>query len=156
MKKFLICLCAFLFLGVEIAWAQARHPVFSSALGGGAYYTGRGVRRSVYRPGGGRAAAPAILPRKKTIIKYQPGQIELSEDLMEKLMPTIRRMQDGKVKSLEVIGICRDYNTTSNRQLSLDKILRSYAPNLDIKFREISGAAVIRSNDNTMEFVEYW
>ena len=75
---------------------------------------------------------------------------------MEKLMPMIRRLQDGKIKSLEVIGICRDYNTTSHRQLRLDKILHSYSPNLEIKFREISGAAVISSNDNTMEFVEYW
>ena len=168
MRKFLIILCAFVFLGTEIAWAQAKYPLFSSSLGGGGYgYYRRGVRRSVYRPyGGGRVYGEATTvfagpkkitaPRKKIVIKYKPGQIELSEDLMEKLMPMIRRLQDGKVKSLEVIGICKDYNTTSHRQLSLDKILHSYSPNLEINFREISGPAVVNSNDNTMEFVEYW
>ena len=164
MKKFLIIACAFFLLGTEIAWAQ-RYPVFSSAVGGGGYAR-RGVRRSVYRPGGGGGGVittttfggtqRVTVPRKKTIIKYDPGQIQISEEAMEKLMPMIRRIQDGKVKSVEVIGICRDYNITSNRQLSLDKILHAYSPNLTINFREISGPAVVRSNDNTMEFVEYW
>jgi len=132
-------------------------------------YGRRGVRRSVYRPyGAGNYRVPVeattvfggvqkvAVPRQKTIIKYQPGEIQISENSMEKLMPMIRRIQDGKVKSLEIIGICRDYNLTSNRQLSLDKILHSYAPNLSINFREISGPAVVNSNNNTMEFVEYW
>ena len=168
MKKFLIILCAFLLLGTEIAWAQAKHPVFSSALGGGGYgygygygYARRGVRRSVYRPYEGTRSAyvvaqPAKWAREKIVIKYEPGQIALANEHMEKLMPMIRRIQDGKVRSVEIIGICRDYNTIANREANISKILRSYAPSLNIRHREISGAAVIDSNDNTVEFVEYW
>ena len=165
MKKFLVILGILLFLGTEIAWAQAQHPVFSASLGGGGYgygyYGGRGVRRSVYRPVARTrseyvVAQPVKRARKKIILKYEPNQIDLIDDQMEKLMPVVRNIQDGKVKTLEVIGICRDYNTISHRQRSLAKILRSYSPSLDLRFRQITGAAVIDSNDNTMEFVGYW
>jgi len=165
MKKIFFALIMLLFLGADMAYA---YPVFSSALGGGGYAR-RGLRRSVYRPSGARGyVAPGetltvfggvqkvTAPRKKIVIKFEPGQVALSEDQMEKLMPMMRRIQDGKVKTLEVIGICRNYNVTSHRQMSVDKVLHSYSPNLEVKYREISGPAVVNSNDNTMEFVEYW
>ena len=164
MRKFLIILCALLFLGTEIAWAQAEHPVFSASLGGGGYgyYGRRGVRRSVYRPYGAVtqtrhvAVVPARHPPEKLVIQYGPSQINLSNEQMEKLMPMIRRIQDGKIRKIELIGICRDYTITANRIANISKILRSYAPNLTIRHRDISGAAVVDSNNNTVEFVEYW
>ena len=158
MKKFLIILCAFFLLGAEIAWAQ---PVFSGALGGGGGYYRSGVRRSVYRPRGATTryaapAKPAIRPRSKIILKYEPGQMNLAQEQMEKLMPAVRRIQDGKVRKIELIGICRDYATAAIRITNLSRTLYSYAPNLQIDDRTIVGPAVVPSNDNTLEFVEYW
>lgn len=161
MKKFLIILCAFLFLGTDIVWAETQYPVFSSALGGGGgYYTRRGVRRSVYRPDGAQTAVVSARtvnrPRKKIVLQYAPGQIDLTNEQMEKLMPVIRRIQEGKVGTIELIGICRNYATTATRLTNLSRILYSYAPALRIHDRNISGPAVVDSNDNTVEFVEYW
>ena len=160
MKKFLIILCAVFFLSADVVWAQTRYPVFSSALGGGSgYYARRGVRQSFYRPRGAtRYVASDTRPRihEKTILKYAPNQIDLENDQMEKLMPAIRRIQDGKARSIELVGICRNYATASNRLTNLTRILTSYSPNLNVKHRYIAGPAVVDSNDNTIEFIEYW
>ena len=171
MKKIILILMAILFIGGEAAWAQDRQlPVFSSSLGGGGgYYGRRGVvrRGTVYGTRGrtydGYQKVNTVIAgpvkrkvmQKKTVIHYDADQINLSEKQMEELMPVIQRIQEKKTTSLDVIGIARNYNAISNRQLSLDKVLLSYAPNLRINYREISGPAVVDSNDNTVEFIEY-
>ena len=163
MKKIIIILCTFFLLGLEVSLAEAQYPVFSASLGGGGgYYTGRGVRRSVYRPYGGTTRTQYVArqivksPHEKLVLQYAPGQIDLTNEQMEKLMPMIRRIQDGKVRKVELIGICRDYMTTFNRLTNLIRTLHSYAPKLKIEHRDISGPAVVDSNNNTVEFVEYW
>ena len=167
MKKILFAVIGLLLMGSELAYAQG-YPVFSSSLGGGAggVYTRRGVRRSVYRPGGygyGYGEGHVVFggvqraakPQKKIVLKYEPNQIAPTEEQMEKLMPLMRRMQDGKVDHVDIIGIDRSYNATSKRHMNLDQIFNSYSPNIKINFREISGAAVVPSNNGTIEIVEY-
>ena len=168
MKKTLFAIIGMLLLGSELAFAEG-YPVFSASLGGGAgAYTNRGVRRSVYRPGvygdgyvggGGHVVIggvqQAARAQKKIVLKYNPDQITLSEEQMEKLMPLVRRMQAGKVAYIDIIGIDKSYNATTQRHLNLDQVFNSYSPNIKINFREISGAAVVPSNDHTIEIVEY-
>ena len=168
MKKILFAIIGLLLIGTELAYAQG-YPVFSSSLGGGAggVYTRRGVRRSVYSPGGYAGygygeghvvfggAQRAARHQKKIVLKYEPNQIAPSEEQMEKLMPLLRRMQDGKVDHVDIIGIDRSYNITSKRYMNLDQIFNSYSPNIKINLREISGAAVVPSNNGTVEIVEY-
>ncbi|MBQ7413156.1 MAG: hypothetical protein IJV07_02650 [Alphaproteobacteria bacterium] len=171
MKKIILILMLILFVGADIAWAQEKQlPVFSSSLGGGGgYYGRRGVirRGTVYGTRGrvynGYQESHTVIAGpvrrkimgKKTVIHYDADQIALNEKQMEELMPIIQRIQEKKTTSLDVIGIARNYNVISKRQLSLDKVLLSYAPNLRINYREISGPAVVDSNNNTVEFVEY-
>ena len=82
MKRFLLILACIFWMGVDVAAAQENYPVFSAALGGGAY-SARGVRRSVYRPRGGIYTAGdsnttvfaggsrhVAKPSKKIILKY--------------------------------------------------------------------------------------
>ena len=171
MKKIILILMLMLFVGADVSWAQEKKlPMFSSSLGGGGgYYGRRGVvhRGTVYGTRGrvynGYQEGHTVIPgpakrkvmQKKTVIHYDADQIGLNEKQMEELMPVIQRIQEKKTTSLDVIGIARDYNVISKRQLSLDKVLLSYAPNLRINYREISGPAVVDSNNNTVEFIEY-
>ena len=74
---------------------------------------------------------------------------------MEKLMPLIKRIQQRKTKSLEVIGIAKDYSLIYHRLTSLGRIFQSYTPHLMPDFRDISGPAVVKSNNHTVEFIEY-
>lgn len=149
MKKIFLCIVFSLFMA---SFAEAQ--TFSSALGGGVGYS---ANRSVIKNGqvvrGGAVKKPVI--RKKTVIRYEPNQIELTEAQMEKLLPMIRRLQDNRTKSLEVIGIAKDYNLIYHRQTSLGRMFQSYVPHLQVRFREISGPAVVQVNNHTMEFVEY-
>lgn len=149
MKKIFIALAVFFFMSC-VAEAQT----FSAALGGGSgYRSGRAVVKNGQVVRTASVRKPVV--RKKTVIRYEPNQIHLTETQMEKLMPMIRRIQTGKTKSLEVIGIAKDYNLIYHRQTSLGRIFQSYTPNLSPDFREISGPGVIKSNNNTMEFIEY-
>lgn len=133
---------------------SAEAQTFSAALGGGSgYKSGRAVVKNGQVVRTASVKKPVV--RKKTVIRYEPNQIHLTEAQMEKLMPMIKRIQSGRTKSLEVIGIAKDYNLIYHRQTSLGQVFQSYTPNIRLDFREISGPAVIKSNDNTMEFVEY-
>ena len=159
MKRIILLTClSIFFMGVVAAQAQESYPVFSSALGGG----GGAFRRSgVFRRGvvsgtrtvgvkKTRKAAP-----KKIVIRYEPTQTNLTDEQMETLMPLIQQIQAGEVRSLDVVAICRDYSTAYYRQSALGRMFRSYTPNLMPHFRQITGDAVITSNDNTMEFIAY-
>lgn len=133
---------------------SAEAQTFSAALGGASgYKSGRTVIKNGQVVRSASTRKPII--RKKTVIRYEPNQIELTEAQMEKLMPMIRRIQTGKTKSLEVVAIAKDYNLIYHRQTSLGRMFQSYTPNLSPDFREISGPGVIKSNNNTMEFIEY-
>lgn len=159
MKRIILLTClSIFFMGVVTAQAQETYPVFSSALGGG----GGSYRRSaVFRRGvvpGTRTAGVKKIRKeapKKTVIRYEPNQTNLTDEQMETLLPLIQRIQAGEVRSLDVIAICRDYSTAYYRQSALGRMFRSYTPNLMPHFRQITGDAVLASNDNTMEFIEY-
>lgn len=132
----------------------AEAQTFSAALGGGSgYRTGRVVVKNGQVVRSASTRKPVV--RKKTVIRYEPNQIHLTEAQMEKLMPMIRRIQTGKTKSLEVVGIAKDYSLIYHRQTSLGRVLQSYAPNILPNFREISGPGVVKSNNHTVEFIEY-
>ena len=150
-----LCYAFLCIIGLGMSVAQAQE--FSSSLGGGGIgYTG--VRRTMYTPRG-QVVAPTVRKqqrRKKTIVKYSPNQVDLNNDQMEKLLPLMKRIQDGKVKSLDVVAIARDYNMTYHRETSLGRVFQSYTPNIQPNFRHISGPAVVDSNDNTVEFIEYY
>lgn len=149
MKKIFFYLILILFIS-ETSQGQ----MFSSALGGGGYSSST---KTVVKNGQvvrtGAVKKPTV--RKKTVIKYEPNQVQLTEAQMEKLMPMIKRIQQGKTKSLEIIGIAKDYSLIYHRLTSLGQIFRSYTPNLTPDFRDISGPAVIKSNNHTVEFIEY-
>jgi len=156
-KVFFVLTLLFGMVVTDTVMAQERYPVFSGSLGGGS--GGVGVRRTFYRPnssGGVVASRPQAVRRKKTILKYAPDQVLLTEKQMERLMPMIKRIQDGKISSLEVVVIDTEYEAVSRRQTELVKLFLQYVPNFEPSFREISGPAVIASNDNTAEFIEYY
>lgn len=156
MKKLflLIFLC---FCAAPMVYAQA---TFSSALGGGAGYVP--ARQTFYNPAAptthaAPAARPAARPTfKKTTIKYSPAQVSPTSAQMEKLAPFIKRIQSHKIKSLELVGITRDYNLAYHRLDALSKIIEAYDINLPIDYQYITGNAVLKSNDNTIEILEYW
>ena len=148
MKKIFLCLALTLFIS-ELSYSQS----FSSALGGSGLTTSHQVIKSGQGVRSGSIRKPVT--RKKTVIRYEPNQVELTDAQMEKLMPMIRRIQAGKTKSLEVVGIAKDYSLIYHRQTSLGRMFQSYIPNLLPRFREISGAAVVKANNNTVEFIEY-
>jgi hypothetical protein len=150
MKKILFSLILGLLI-TESVWAQS----FSSALGGGSYSRNRTVIQNgqIIHSRGNPVVKPIV--RKKTVIKYEQNQVDLNESQMEKLMPIIRRIQSKKTTSLDVIGIAKNYSTIYHRQNSLAHIFQSYTPHLQPNFREISGPGVVKSNDNTIEFIEY-
>ena len=156
-KNWIIGILLIFCLGISVSWAQTNHPVFSASLGGGSggvsYRNGTVVRRAngiVSQTSQKRRAVP-----HKLVLNYSADQILLGEEQAAKLMPVIQRIQAGQVQSLEVIGIGRDPNTVYHRQNALRQMLMSYAPNLTPYFREITGAAVLDINNNTVEFIEY-
>ena len=176
MKKILFAIIGLLLIGTELAYAQG-YPVFSSSLGGGAggVYTRRGVRRSVYRPGGyagygygggsvggsssylqGSPNAEIIVKNKKYILKYSKDKVEVTKKEMEKLKPIIQHLKDKKVKSLEIIGIDRDRDLSQNRYSELVEIFKAYAPDIQINYRSIFGVAVLESNNHTIEIIEHY
>ena len=170
-KAFLILLCLF-FIGIDVALAQERTPVFSSSLAGGVGYTYRGVRRNMYRPamgyninGGSVTGTYSILTgspnassirQKKYIFRYKDKQIELLENQMEKFMPFIKRLRENKTKSLEMFCIAKDRDIASRRCSNLIGILNSYKPDFKPTYKIISGPAVVKSNNNTVEIIESW
>ena len=150
MKKFLLTLILGLLISEPIS-AQS----FSSALGGGSYTEKKAIIKNgqLVRTGGNTAKKP--IARNKTTIKYEETQINPTEEQMEKLMPLIKRIQSKKTKDLEIVCIAKDRNIVNHRNTSLARIFQSYAPYLKPNFREIYGPAVIKSNNNTVEFIEY-
>ena len=150
MKKFLFILVLGL-LTAKSTWAQS----FSSALGGGSYSSNKTIVQNgrIVQTGGKTTIKPVF--RKKTVIRYSENQIDLNESQMEKIMPIIKRIQSQKTKQLEVVSIAKDYNTNYHRQISLGRVFQSYTPHLQPNFREISGPGVVKSNNNTIEFIEY-
>ena len=156
MKKiFLLIFVAFIGIS-ELAFAQ-NYPVFSSSLGGGSSGY-RASRYTMYRPNRGGRATPVrqTIRSKKTIIKYDANQLDPTRDQIEKLMPSIKRIQDGKVSSCQLVGIAQSYSTASRRLVGLKRILESYSSSLVTRDRIISGPAVVSSNDNTVELIEYY
>ena len=154
MMKRIIGLFLILCMGISVARAQTDHPVFSSSLGGGSLSRREGS--IVRRVSGGTLQTVQkrrITPRK-LVLRYEGARLTLTDDQMQKLMPLFQRFQSGQSQSLEVIGIGRDYNTVYHRQNALRQTFMSYTPNLTPHFREITGAAVLDSNDNTVEFIE--
>ena len=155
-KNVIIGIVLMLCMGFSAARAQMDHPVFSASLGGG----GAGYRGgAVVRRANGVVTSQTVQKRKvaphKLVLRYDGEQTLLSDEQMKKLMPVIQRIQSGQTQSLEVIGIGRDYNTVYHRQNALRQAFFSYTPNLTPYFREITGAAVVDSNNNTVEFIEY-
>ena len=148
MKKIFFYLILILFIS-DVSHAQT----FSAALGGGGHYGSKTVVRNGQVVRTGAVKKPTV--RKKTVIKYEPNQTHLTEAQMEKLMPLIKRIQQRKTKSLEVIGIAKDYSLIYHRLTSLGRIFQSYTPHLMPDFRDISGPAVVKSNNHTVEFIEY-
>ena len=175
MKKILFAIIGLLLMGSELAYAQ--YPVFSSSLAGGAggIYTRRGVRRSVYRPGGyagyvgytgggvvhetrssiSGTPNPATAYRvRKYVLRYSKYKTEVTKKEMEKLKPIIEHLKEGNVKSLDIVGIDRDPDLSQNRYSALVEIFRAYAPDIPINYRSISGIAVFETNDHTIEIIE--
>ena len=156
-KNVIIGIVLMLCVGFSAARAQTDHPVFSASLGGGGtVHRGGAVVR---RTNNGVVTSQTVQKRKvvphKLVLRYEGDQTLLSDEQMKKLMPIIQRIQSGQTQSLEVIGIGRDYNTVYHRQNALRQTFFSYTPNLTPYFREITGAAVIEPNNNTVEFIEY-
>ena len=154
MKKIIWISLLGICLGATEVSAQSGYPMFSSGLGGG-YVLQKG---SIRRLGSGSVARMAPVKRiapRKTIIRYEPNQIHLTEEQMKVLMEVIERVQEGKVRSLDIVGIAYDYNIIYHRETALGRIFQSYTPNLQPNFRHISGGGVVPSNADTVEFIEY-
>ena len=128
---------------------------FSSALGGGSYTEKKAIIKNgqLVRTGGNTVKKP--IARNKTTIKYEETQINPTEEQIKKLMPRIKRIQSKTTKDLEIVCIAKDRNIVNHRNTSLGRIFQSYTPYLKPNFREIYGPAVIKSNNNTVEFIEY-
>ena len=178
MKKILFAIIGLLLMGSELAYAQ--YPVFSSSLAGGAggVYTRRGVRRSVYRPGGyagytgygydgnaigetysllsGTASPTVIVKPIKYILRYSKNKVEVTKKEMEKLKPIIQHLKDRKIKSLEIIGIDRDPDLSQSRYAKIVEIFTAYHPDIQINYRSISGVAVLETNNHTIEIIEHY
>ena len=130
-------------------------PVFSSSLGGGGigygYTTVRDGRS--YVPSARSHVQKRVIP-KRTVFHYTVDQTAPNEKQREILMKIVRRIQDGKTSSVEVVSIARDDNLNYYRLLTLNKFFQGYL-NVQPRNRRITGASVLDSNNNTVEIIEY-
>ncbi len=153
MKKWIISGIILCVIGVaDIALAG---PVFSSSLGGGGigygYTTVRDGR--TYTPSTRSNMQKRVVPRR-TVLHYTEDQTELNEKQREILMKIVRRIQEGKTSSVEVISIARNNGIHYHRLTLLTRFFILYA-NKQILTKRISGASVLDSNNNTVEIIEY-
>ena len=153
MKKWIISGIILCVIGVaDIALAG---PVFSSSLGGGGigygYTTVRDGR--TYTPSTRSNMRKRVVPRR-TVFCYSVDQTAPNEKQREILMKIVRRIQDGKASSVEVVSIARDDNLNYYRLLTLNKFFQGYL-NVQPRNRRITGSSVLDSNNNTVEIIEY-
>ena len=155
MKKLLfICgLMTCLMLGeITTSWAA---PVFSSSLAGGGATYRSGTRKSVYTSGKSQKKKRPLVATHKFVLRYEPGQVTLSKKQQEDLIPILQRIQSGKTRRLEVVGIAHHFNTVTARQRVIGRLIQAYAPQFAPHYRHITGNAVFDSNRDTMELIEY-
>ena len=155
MKKLLLrFVVVFGLLCADIALAQENYPVFSSSLGGGSSYATTGTRRTMYTPRGYVAQRQQPVRKqqvcKKTVIKYQPGQMALTDAEKEKhLGPIIQKLQKGEVKRVSIVGFAREYGDAFNRVNPLSRFFFAYGISAEADVR--TGLHVVSSNENTVE-----
>lgn len=131
---------------------------FSASLGSGgsanvpSFNNGRRAIHSQSDVNYGRKNSRSTV--RKTVLRFKPEQTELDETQKQKIMPIIKRIQEGKTTDLEVVGISRSDNKIYHRQMGLDQFFRGYVTNVRPFYRYVSGNAVMNSNDNTMEIFE--
>lgn len=156
MKQFLVCL-----LGISLMSSVAMAQQFSNSLGGGSSQKANsryGVNRTQSNSTSSYNDLKATSKKGvvKTVLRFTPAQIRLDDEHEKQIMPIIRRVQEGRTKSVEVVAISKNYNSTYQRINTLRQLFIGYTPNLIPSFRHITGRAVFNSNDNTVEIYEYY
>lgn len=135
-------------LGVSAAVAQTRTPVFSPALLSGPVQYNQKQRTVPAN----QVKAPSVAVNT-TYLYFSPGQLDLTTEQKEQLIPIIKRITSGETKQIIMSGVSSSEEDSRRRLNRLSIFLRDYNRDVLIQARVVDSKNVIRNN-NVVQIIE--
>ena len=103
---------------------------------------------------GAKKAVQRQMPKyaRTTILRFEPGQVELSEIQKELLLRIANRIKEGQ--KITAVLASTEFDDARRRASAIDRFLESYAPQYLYIVRFIKPENVVPSVNNTAKIIE--